>query len=79
MPGFGDYQYEIYMRGLSGIMPKVPVDYATLEKRARAALPDSVLNYVAGGCGDERTQDINATVFQKWGLIPRMLVDGTQR
>ena len=41
MAGFGDYQNEIYFRGLSGIEPKFPVDFATLEKRARAALSDA--------------------------------------
>ena len=27
-----------------------------------------------GGAGDERTQDANVTAFDRWGLIPRMLV-----
>ena len=36
-------------------------------------------SYVAGGAGDERTQRINATAFNQWGLIPRMLVGATQR
>lgn len=79
MTGFGDYQNEIYFRGLSGIQPKLPVDFASLEQRARASLPANVLNYVAGGCGDEHTQDVNASAFRKWGLIPRMLVDCAQR
>ncbi len=79
MPAFGDYQNEIYFKGLSGVKPKLPVDFASLERRARAALPDSVLDYVAGGCGDERTQDVNVTAFQRWGVIPRMMVDCTKR
>lgn len=79
MPGFGDYQFDIYFKGLSGTKPKLPVDYATLERRARAAMPDAVLNYVAGGCGDERTQDYNVEAFNRWGLIPRMMVDCSTR
>ena len=79
MPGFGDYQFDIYFKGLSGVKPKLPVDFKTLEARARAAMPDAVLNYVAGGCGDERTQDYNAEAFNRWGLIPRMMVDCTKR
>jgi len=79
LPAFGDYQNEIYFKGLSGVKPKLPVDFKHLEERARAALPDSVLNYVAGGCGDERTQDCNVAAFNRWGLIPRMMVDSSKR
>ena len=52
MAQFGSYQNEIYGLGLRGVLPTVPVDYATLVKRATAAMPDHVLNYVQGGCGD---------------------------
>ena len=79
MPSFGDYQNEIYFRGLQGVKPRLPVDFKGWEEKARAAMPASVLSYVAGGCGDERTQDINVTAFQKWGLVPRMMVDGSKR
>ena len=79
MPSFGDYQNEIYFCGLNGVKPKLPVDFKALEQRARAAMPESVLSYVAGGCGDERTQDFNVSAFQKWGLVPRMMVDCSKR
>jgi lactate 2-monooxygenase len=46
---------------------------------AQQALPPSVWSYVAGGAGDERTQDVNATAFANWGLMPRMLVGATER
>lgn len=38
-PHFGDYQNTIYFAGLNGVLPSVPVDFATLEARASAALP----------------------------------------
>ena len=79
MPAFGDYQNEIYFKGLHGAKPKLPVNFSLLEQKARAALPDNVLSYVAGGCGDERTQDVNVAAFERWGLIPRMMVDCSQR
>ena len=79
MPAFGDYQNEIYFKGLSGVKPKLPVNFKLLEQKAHAALPDSVLNYVAGGCGDERTQDHNVAAFDRWGIIPRMMVDCSKR
>jgi lactate 2-monooxygenase len=79
MPHYGDYQNLIYGRGLQGVLPKVPVDFATLEKRAAAAMPRSVLDYVQGGCGDEATQRANATAFAHWGMVPRMMVDTSMR
>ena len=79
MPAFGDYQNEIYFKGLHGVKPKLPVNFNLLEQKARAALPDNVLSYVAGGCGDERTQDANVAAFGRWGLIPRMMVDCSKR
>lgn len=77
MPAYGDYQNEIYLKGLRGIKPKLPVDFKSLE--AKAALPASVISYVQGGCGDEHTQDLNVSAFQRWGLLPRMMVDSSQR
>ncbi len=79
MPAFGDYQFEIYLKGLAGLKPKLPVDFASLAARAERAMPAGVWSYVAGGCGDEHTQDLNVTAFRKWGLIPRMLVDSANR
>jgi lactate 2-monooxygenase len=79
MPHFGDYQHEIYFAGLGGTVPRFPVDFATLEARAQAAMPPSVLKYVQGGCGDEHTQRANAEAFRHWGIVPRMMVDCTAR
>jgi lactate 2-monooxygenase len=79
MPAYGDYQNEIYLNGLRGARPKLPVDFARLEARASAALPESVLSYVQGGCGDERTQALNVSAFGRWGLVPRMMVDASRR
>lgn len=76
---YKDYQDEIYLDGLRGVVPRYPMTYAELEDRARAALPPSVVSYVAGGAGDERTQDANVTAFERWGLIPRMFVGADRR
>jgi lactate 2-monooxygenase len=76
---FGDYQNEIYLQGLAGIVPKLPMVFAELEAKAEKALPPSIWSYVAGGAGDERTQRANAEVFQQWGLMPRMFVGAAQR
>ena len=79
MPAYGDYQFDIYMKGLAGLKPKLPVDFASWEKRAEQAMPAGVWSYVAGGCGDETTQTRNALAFRNYGLMPRMLVDSTVR
>ncbi|MFJ4580293.1 alpha-hydroxy-acid oxidizing protein [Streptomyces echinatus] len=76
---YGDYQNEIYFEGLFGVLPDMPMAYAELEARARAALPASVLSYVAGGAGDEFTQRANVRAFERWGLVPRMMVGAARR
>ncbi|MFD8208951.1 alpha-hydroxy-acid oxidizing protein [Streptomyces sp. NPDC059695] len=78
-PQFGDYQNEIYLHGLGGVTPDLPMTYAELEAKAAGALPPSVLSYVAGGAGDEFTQRANAAAFERWGLYPRMMVGATRR
>jgi lactate 2-monooxygenase len=79
MTAYGDFQLEIYLAGLGGTVPGLPVSYADLEERAARALSPSVLSYVAGGAGDERTQRANAAAFGQWGLMPRMLAGASKR
>jgi len=79
MTNFADFQLEIYLQGLSGVRPGLPVTYPELERRAHSALDPTLVSYVAGGAGDERTQNANVTAFDRWGLIPRMLVGAADR
>ena len=79
MPHFGDYQNAIYLAGLNGVLPRLPVDFASLEARAATAMPPSIRDYVQGGCGDEFTQRNNVDAFHHWGMIPRMMADCTTR
>ncbi|MBO0805422.1 MAG: alpha-hydroxy-acid oxidizing protein [Nocardiopsaceae bacterium] len=76
---YGDYQLEIYFNGLFGVLPTMPMDFPALQARAEAALPPSVLSYVAGGAGDEATQRSNVSAFGGWGLVPRMMVGAAKR
>ncbi|MEU6995544.1 alpha-hydroxy-acid oxidizing protein [Streptomyces sp. NPDC046465] len=76
---YKDYQDEIYLDGLRGVVPTYPMSYEELESRAQAAMAPSVVSYVAGGAGDELTQRANVTAFERWGLIPRMFVGASQR
>ncbi|MFG1796581.1 lactate 2-monooxygenase [Nocardia sp. NPDC049149] len=70
---FGDYQLEIYLQGLGGVLPDLPMTYTELAAKAQAALPPGIWSYVAGGAGDEHTQRSNVAAFDKLGLVPRML------
>src|ERR1700738_3411224 len=76
---FGDYPLEIYLQGLSGIVPSLPMSYAGWKPKAQAAMSPSVWSYVTGGAGDERTQRVNRTAFDNWGLMPRMFVGAKDR
>ncbi|HSC86771.1 MAG TPA: alpha-hydroxy-acid oxidizing protein, partial [Polyangiaceae bacterium] len=76
---YGDYQIEIYFQALSGVLPRMPFDYADLERDALAALPPELRTYVAGGSGDEATQRANVEAFQRWAVVPRMLTRSAER
>ncbi|MDA4110540.1 lactate 2-monooxygenase [Mycolicibacterium holsaticum] len=76
---FSDYQLEIYFQGLAGVLPNLPMAFAELEAKAQAAMSPSMWSYVAGGAGDERTQRVNVTAFDRWGLMPRMFVGANDR
>jgi lactate 2-monooxygenase len=79
VPNYGDFQLEIYLNGLNGVVPSLPMNAGELAARARAALPDYVYSYVAGGAGNEFTQDANVRAFDGYGLMPRMLAGASER
>ncbi len=76
---FGDYQVELYLGALGGVLPAHPFDYADLEERALAALPPELRTYVAGGAGDEATQRANVDAFGRYAVVPRMLRAAEER
>jgi isopentenyl diphosphate isomerase/L-lactate dehydrogenase-like FMN-dependent dehydrogenase len=76
---YGDYQFEIYLDGMRGKLPRYPVDYASLERAAAEVLPAWVHSYVAGAAGDGNTQRVNVEAFSRYGIVPRMLVGATER
>ena len=75
----GNFQYEIYGRGLAGETPALPVALAELEAAAREVLSAEAFGYVAGGAGAERTMDANLRAFERWRIVPRMLRDVSSR
>jgi len=79
MPNHGDWQLSIYRDGLTGRLPRLPMSHTELARRAQESLSAQLWSYVAGGAGDERTQDANVEAFARWGLMPRMLRGAAQR
>ena len=72
---FSGYQNEIYLGGLAGQKPELPISYADLEARAREVLTPEAYGYVAGGAGSEDTIRQNLEAFRRWRIVPRMLRD----
>ena len=68
MANHGDWQLSIYLAGLTGEVPQLPMTYAELERRAEEVMPPEIWSYVAGGAGDEHTQRANVAAFERWGL-----------
>src|SRR5262245_58440783 len=66
-------QTQIYLDGVAGKLPVVPVDMAKLEAAAQAAIPAASFAYFAGGAGLERTMEANRRAFDRWQIMPRML------
>jgi lactate 2-monooxygenase len=76
---FGNFQYEIYLKGLAGELPALPVAWSELEAAAAAAMEPGPRGYVFGGAGTEDTQRENVAAFARHRLVPRMLRDVAQR
>lgn len=76
---FGDYQIGIYMQGMVGMKPSLPLDVDTLEEQAREKLDPRAYWYVAGGAGKGDTITSNRAAFNRWRIVPRMLRDVKQR
>jgi lactate 2-monooxygenase len=74
-----DYYREIYLRGLGGETPAVPVSVAELERQAVAAMEPQAANYVGAGAGSEDTIRANAKAFRRHRIVPRMLRDVASR
>ena len=72
-------QTSIYLGGVSGGRPRVPVAFEALEKAAREAMSPEAFAYVAAGAGSEGTVAANRAAFDRWRIVPRMLRDVFER
>jgi len=76
---FGNYQYEIYLKGLGDERPGIALEYSKLEAAAREKLSPESFDYAAGGAGEGHSMDANREAFLRWQILPRMLGDVSQR
>ena len=72
-------QSAIYRAGTFGRRPRVPTDGAALEEAARRAMSRRGFAYVAGSAGGEATARANRAAFDRWQVVPRVLVDTADR
>ena len=72
-------QREIYVAGVGGRLPAVPVAQGELEKAAQGTMTTEAWAYIAGGAGRESTIDANRAAFEKWRIVPRVLRDVERR
>jgi lactate 2-monooxygenase len=70
---FADFQNEIYLNGLAGVVPPLPADLTRLEPLAKEKLPREAYDYVAGSAGTGDTARANREAFRRWRLVPHML------
>lgn len=66
-------QSEIFLGGVAGSRPVVPVDHKKLKEKARHIMSREAFAYVAGGAGAEQTMRANREAFRRWQLRPAML------
>jgi hypothetical protein len=59
------HQSRIYLEGLGGRLPELPLSYEELERRAERQLTRGAYGYVAGGAGAEDTMRANREAFRR--------------
>lgn len=69
-------QLEVYLAGLAGQRPTLPVDPDALERAGMAAMTEEARGYL-GGMPD--TMRANRAAFQRWRIVPRMLRNVAER
>src|SRR5271167_2776750 len=65
-------QFQVYLAGLQGQRPQLPVSPEALEQAANAAMTPEASGYLDGMAD---SMQANRTAFQHWRIVPRMLRD----
>jgi len=79
LPTGPERELQLYVQGLAGGKPSVPVPLDLLEAKAKEILTPRAYDYVAGGAGGEDTVRANREAFYRWRIVPRMLRDVAKR
>lgn len=66
-------QRNIFLNGISGQRPELPIDLEALETPASSKLSKEAFAYIAGGAGKGHTMENNRSDFRNWRILPRML------
>ncbi|MCW2842817.1 MAG: FMN-dependent alpha-hydroxy acid dehydrogenase [Nocardioides sp.] len=74
-----EVQSRIYRNGVFGRRPVVPVEPAALEAAAHRRMSPEAWSYLDGGAGQQRTVRANLEAFDRYRIVPRMLVDVEHR
>src|SRR4051794_41932360 len=69
-------QTAIYLGGVSGRRPRVPLDPERLGEAARKAMPADAFAYIKAGAGTEGTLRENPAPFARHPVVPRVLRGG---
>jgi lactate 2-monooxygenase len=76
---YGDHYRSIYLKGLAGEPPELPVAWADLEAAAEEAMADAAADYVYATAGTGDTYRENRDAFERYRIVPRMLRDVAER
>ncbi|MGX1759341.1 lactate 2-monooxygenase [Streptomyces lydicus] len=76
---WADFQYEIYLHGMTGAVPRLPTDLTRLEELAERRLGPGPVGYVAGSAGTGSTADANRAALHRHRIVPRMLREVHER
>jgi lactate 2-monooxygenase len=76
---YGDHYRAIYLKGLAGEKPELPISWAELEAAAEEAMEDAAADYVYATAGTGDTFRENRDAFARWRIVPRMLRDVAER
>ncbi|MEU0440409.1 MULTISPECIES: lactate 2-monooxygenase [unclassified Streptomyces] len=76
---WADFQYEIYLNGTTGAVPRLPTDLTRLEELTERRLGPGPVGYVAGAAGDGSTERANRAALERRRIVPRMLRDVRER
>ncbi|MFE1771503.1 lactate 2-monooxygenase [Streptomyces sp. NPDC059008] len=76
---WADFQYEIYLQGMTGSVPRLPTDLTRLEELTEQRLGPGPVGYVAGSAGNGSTAAANRAALDRRRIVPRVLRDVQQR